>query len=197
MIGGEGGGFKPALAGGALGGARRRVYLRLDLNPGEKSMALKVGDKVPNATFTVFGPDGPGPLTTDELFKGKKVALFAVPGAFTPTCSAKHLPGFKAHAAELKAKGVDTIACVSVNDVFVMKAWGDDQGVGDDVVMLADGNGDFTRAVGLELDASRFGMGPRSQRYSLVVDDGVVKDVNVEQGGEFKVSSAEYMLAQL
>jgi peroxiredoxin len=160
-------------------------------------MALKVGDKVPSATFTVFGPDGPGPITTDELFKGKKVALFAVPGAFTPTCSAKHLPGFKQHAAELKAKGVDTIACVSVNDVFVMKAWGDDQGVGDDVVMLADGNGDFTRAVGLELDASRFGMGPRSQRYSLVVDDGVVKDVNVEQGGEFKVSSAEYMLAQL
>jgi peroxiredoxin len=160
-------------------------------------MALKVGDKVPSATFTVFGPDGPGPITTDELFKGKKVALFAVPGAFTPTCSAKHLPGFKAHAAELKAKGVDTIACVSVNDVFVMKAWGDDQGVGDDVMMLADGNGDFTRAVGLELDASRFGMGPRSQRYSLVVDDGVVKEVNVEQGGEFKVSSAEYMLAQL
>ena len=160
-------------------------------------MALKVGDRVPNATFTVFGPDGPGPITTDELFKGKKVALFAVPGAFTPTCSAKHLPGFKDHAADLKAKGVDTIACVSVNDVFVMKAWGDNQGVGDDVVMLADGNGDFTRAVGLELDASRFGMGPRSQRYSLVVDDGVVKEVNVEQGGEFKVSSAEYMLAQL
>ena len=160
-------------------------------------MALKVGDKVPSATLTTFGPDGPAPITTDELFKGKKVALFAVPGAFTPTCSAKHLPGFKQHAAELKAKGVDTIACVSVNDVFVMKAWGDNQGVGDDVLMLADGNGEFTRAVGLELDASRFGMGPRSQRYSLVVDDGVVKEVNVEQGGEFKVSSAEYMLAQL
>jgi len=160
-------------------------------------MALKVGDKVPNATLTTFGPDGPGPVTTDEIFKGKKVALFAVPGAFTPTCSAKHLPGFKAHAADLKAKGIDTIACVSVNDVFVMKAWGDAQGVGEDVLMLADGNGEFTRAVGLELDASRFGMGPRSQRYSLVVDDGVVKEVNVEQGGEFKVSSAEYMLAQL
>jgi peroxiredoxin len=160
-------------------------------------MALKVGDKVPKATLTTFGPDGPGPVTTDELFKGKKVALFAVPGAFTPTCSAKHLPGFKAHAADLKAKGIDTIACVSVNDVFVMKAWGEAQGVGEDVLMLADGNGEFTRAVGLELDASRFGMGPRSQRYSLVVDDGVVKEVNVEQGGEFKVSSAEYMLAQL
>ena len=160
-------------------------------------MAIKVGDKVPNATFTTFGADGPAPIDTDELFGGKKVALFAVPGAFTPTCSAKHLPGFKEHAAEMKAKGVDTIACVSVNDVFVMKAWGDNQCVGDDVLMLADGNGDFTRAVGLELDASRFGMGPRSQRYSLVVDDGVVKEVNIEQGGEFKVSSAEYMLAQL
>lgn len=160
-------------------------------------MSLKAGDKIPSATLTKFGPDGPTPVTTDELFKGKKVALFAVPGAFTPTCSAKHLPGFKAHAAELKAKGVDTIACVSVNDVFVMKAWGDNQGVGDDVLMLADGNGDFTRAVGLEMDAGRFGMGKRSQRYSLIVDDGVVKEVNVEQGGEFRVSSAEYMLAQL
>ena len=160
-------------------------------------MTIKVGDTVPSATFTVFGPDGPGPLTSDALFKGKKVALFAVPGAFTPTCSAKHVPGFKAHAAELKAKGVDTIACVSVNDVFVMKAWGEDQGVGGDILMLADGNGDFTRAVGLEMDGARFGMGKRSQRYSLIVDDGVVKEVNIEQGGEFKVSSAEYMLAQL
>jgi peroxiredoxin len=160
-------------------------------------MTLKVGDTVPSATFTTFGPDGPRPITTDELFKGKTVALFAVPGAFTPTCSAKHLPGFKAKAAELKAKGVDTIACVSVNDVFVMKAWGESQGVGDDVLMLADGNGDFTKAVGLDLDASRFGMGPRSQRYSLIAKDGVVKELNVEQGGEFKVSSAEYLLAQL
>ncbi|MBA3812549.1 MAG: peroxiredoxin [Caulobacteraceae bacterium] len=160
-------------------------------------MAIKVGDKVPAATFTRFGPDGPAPLTTDELFKGKKVALFALPGAFTPTCSAQHLPGFKARAADLKAKGVDTIACVSVNDVFVMKAWGDNQGVGDDVLMLADGNGEFTRAVGLEFDAGRFGMGQRSQRYSLVVDDGVVTAVNIEQGGEFKVSSADYMLARL
>jgi peroxiredoxin len=160
-------------------------------------MTLKVGDTIPSASFTTFGPDGPRPITTDELFKGKTVALFAVPGAFTPTCSAKHLPGFKAKAAELKAKGVDTIACVSVNDVFVMKAWGESQGVGGDVLMLADGNGDFTKAVGLELDASRFGMGPRSQRYSMVVKDGVVKELNVEQGGDFKVSSAEYMLAQL
>jgi len=160
-------------------------------------MTIKVGDKVPEATFTTFGPEGPGPLTTDQLFKGKKVALFALPGAFTPTCSAKHLPSFKEHAAEFRAKGVDTIACVSVNDVFVMKAWGENQGVGTDILMLADGNGDFTRAVGLELDGSRFGMGKRSQRYSMIVDDGVVKELNVESGGEYKVSSAEYMLAQL
>jgi peroxiredoxin len=112
-------------------------------------------------------------------------------------CSAKHLPGFKAHAAELKAKGVDKIACVSVNDVFVMNAWGKDQGVGDDIIMLADGNGAFTKAVGLELDGSRFGMGPRSQRYSMVVKDGVVKELNVEEGPEFRVSAADYMLAQL
>jgi peroxiredoxin len=160
-------------------------------------MTVKVGDTVPSATFTTFGQNGPEPITTDQLFKGKTVALFAVPGAFTPTCSVKHLPGFKAHAAELKAKGVDTIACLSVNDVFVMKAWGENQGVGDDILMLADGNGDFTKAVGLELDGSRFGMGHRSQRYSAIVKDGVVTELNVEQGGEFKVSSAEYMLAQL
>jgi peroxiredoxin len=160
-------------------------------------MTIKVGDRIPSATFMTFGDGGPGPITSDEVFAGKKVALFAVPGAFTPTCSAKHLPGFKTHSADLKAKGVDRIACVSVNDVFVMKAWGDNQGVGDDVLMLADGNGDFTKSLGLELDAGRFGMGQRSQRYSMIVDDGVVKELNVEQGGEFKVSSAEYMLAQL
>ncbi|MGI8840255.1 MAG: peroxiredoxin [Caulobacteraceae bacterium] len=160
-------------------------------------MAIEVGDKAPAATLTIFGPDGPAPFTTDDLFTGKTVVLFAVPGAFTPTCSVKHLPGFKAYAAELKAKGIDTIACVSVNDVFVMKAWGDSQDVVDDILMLADGNGEFTRAMGLELDASRFGMGPRSQRYSVLVDDGMVKEINVEQGGEFKVSSAEYMLARL
>ncbi|HEX3916747.1 MAG TPA: peroxiredoxin [Caulobacteraceae bacterium] len=160
-------------------------------------MTIKVGDTVPTATFTTFGADGPGPITTDTLFKGKTVALFAVPGAFTPTCSAKHLPSFKQHAADLKAKGVDQIACVSVNDVFVMKAWGESQGVGGDILMLADGNGDFTRAIGLELDGSRFGMGPRSQRYAMVVKDGVVSELNVETGGEYRVSSAEYMLEQL
>jgi peroxiredoxin len=160
-------------------------------------MTIKVGDKVPSATFTTWSDGAPKPITTDELFGGKKVGLFAVPGAFTPTCSAKHLPGFTKEAAALRAKGLDTIACVSVNDVFVMKAWGDDQKVGSDVLMLADGNGDFTKAVGLELDGSRFGMGARSQRYSMIVDNGVVKELNIEQGGEFKVSSAEYMLAQL
>ena len=160
-------------------------------------MTINVGDKVPSATFTTMGPDGPKPVSTDELFAGKKVALFAVPGAFTPTCSAKHLPGFKQEAAALKAKGVDTIACVSVNDVFVMNAWGKDQGVGGDVLMLADGNGDFTKAVGLELDASKFGMGSRSQRYSMIVKDGVVQKLNVESGGEFRVSAADYMLEQL
>ena len=160
-------------------------------------MTIKVGDKVPSATFTTFTTEGPGPISSDQLFNGKTVALFAVPGAFTPTCSAKHLPGFKSHADDLRAKGIDTIACVSVNDVFVMKAWGESQGVGEDVLMLADGNGDFTRELGLQMDAARFGMGERSQRYSMVIKDGVVKELNVEQGGEFKVSAAEYMLAQL
>src|SRR6201997_4768030 len=160
-------------------------------------MIIKVGDKLPSVTLTEATAEGPKPVKTDDLFKGKRVALFAVPGAFTPTCSAKHLPGYKTHAADLRAKGVETIACVSVNDVFVMKAWGQDQGVGGDVIMLADGNGEFTRAMGLEMDASRFGMGPRSQRYSMVVRDGVIKEINVQSGGEFRVSSAEYMLAQL
>jgi peroxiredoxin len=193
MIGAQGEGFK------ALARPRRVAICNRRTHPNEEKrpMTIKVGDKVPSATFMTFGPEGPRPLSSDELFLGKKVALFALPGAFTPTCSAKHLPGFKAHAAELRAKGADTIACLSVNDVFVMKAWGENQGVGEDVLMLADGNGEFTRAVGLEMDGSRFGMGQRSQRYSMIVDDGVVKELNVEQGGEFKVSSAEYMLAQL
>jgi peroxiredoxin len=160
-------------------------------------MTIKVGDKLPAATLTAATADGPRPMSTDDIFKGKRVALFAVPGAFTPTCSAKHLPGFKDKAGDIKGKGIDTIACLSVNDAFVMKAWGDNQSVGDDILMLADGNGDFTRAVGLELDGSRFGMGSRSQRYSMIVDDGVVKELNVEEGGEFRVSSADYLLAQL
>jgi len=160
-------------------------------------MTIKVGDKLPAATFSAGTSDGPKPMTVDEIFSGKKVALFAVPGAFTPTCSARHLPGFKEHVADFKAKGVDTIACVSVNDAFVMKAWGENQGVGSDILMLGDGNGDFTKAVGLEMDGSKFGMGTRSQRYSMIVEDGVVKELNVEAPGEFKVSAADYMLAQL
>ena len=160
-------------------------------------MTIQVGDRIPSMTLIKATAEGPKPVSSEEFFKGKRIALFAVPGAFTPTCSAKHLPGFKQLAPDLKAKGVDEIACLSVNDAFVMRAWGEDQAVGDDIVMLGDGNGDFTREVGLEMDGSRFGLGKRSQRYSMVVKDGVVKELNVEQGGEFKVSAADYMLAQL
>ena len=160
-------------------------------------MTIKTGDKIPSATLREMTPDGPKPVTTDELFAGKKVALFALPGAFTPTCSAKHVPGFVQNEAALKSKGVDEIVCVSVNDAFVMGAWGKDQGAGGKVRMLADGNGEFTRALGLTMDASKFGMGERSQRYSMIVDNGVVKTLNVEQPGAFEVSSAEHMLGQL
>lgn len=160
-------------------------------------MTIKTGDRLPDASFMTMGADGPRPITSGEVFKGRRVALFAVPGAFTPTCSARHLPGYKEKAAELRSKGVDAIACVSVNDVFVMEAWRTSQGLSDEVIMLADGNGAFTRALGLQMDASRFGMGERSQRYSMIVNDGVVEKLNVEEGGDFKVSSAEYMLAQL
>jgi glutaredoxin/glutathione-dependent peroxiredoxin len=160
-------------------------------------MTIKVGDKVPSATFMEMQDGKPTPVTSDSLFAGKKVALFALPGAFTPTCSAKHVPGFVQNFDALKAKGVDTIACVSVNDAFVMGAWGKDQNSGDKVHMLADGNGDFTRAVGLVMDGTKFGMGQRSQRYSMIVDNGVVTSLNVEQPGAFEVSSAEYMMGQL
>jgi peroxiredoxin len=160
-------------------------------------MTIKAGDKLPDATFTTLTADGPRPVSTQDVFGGKTIALVAVPGAFTPTCSARHLPGFVDKGAELRAKGIDKIAVVSVNDVFVMGAWGKSQNVGDDIVMLADGNGDFTRAIGLEFDGSRFGMGTRSQRYSMIVKDGVVEKLNVEDAGEFRVSSAEYMLEQL
>jgi peroxiredoxin len=159
-------------------------------------MTIKVGDKVPSATLMQMKDGTPQPVKTDDLFSGKKVVLFALPGAFTPTCSAKHLPGFIQHAEALKQKGVDTIACLSVNDAFVMGAWGDQQGSGDKVLMLADGNGDFTRALGLEMDATKFGMGQRSQRYSMVVENGVVKQLNVEAPGSFSVSSAEHALSQ-
>jgi len=157
-------------------------------------MTIKPGDKMPSTTFTQMKDGKPTPITSDELFAGKTVALFALPGAFTPTCSAKHVPGYVQNFESLKAKGVDAIACISVNDAFVMGAWGKDQGAGDKVLMLADGNGDFTRAMGLEFDASKFGMGTRSQRYSAVVKNGVVKSLNVEEPGAFDVSSAEHML---
>jgi peroxiredoxin len=160
-------------------------------------MTIKVGDKMPAGTLTQATKDGPQKINAEDYFKGRKVVLFSVPGAFTPTCDAKHLPGFVGKAGELKAKGVDAIACLSVNDAFVMKAWGKSQNADDKVDMLADGNADYTKALGLEFDASGFGMGTRGQRFSLLVDDGVVKQVNVEAKGEFKVSSAEHMLGQL
>lgn len=161
-------------------------------------MTIQIGDRIPSATLGLATDDGPKPITTDELFAGKTVALFAVPGAFTPTCSARHLPGYKDLREDLTGKGVDTIACISVNDAFVMGAWADSQGIGkQDILMLADGNGDFTRDVGLTLDGKGFGMGERSQRYSMLVKDGVVEQLNIEQGGEFRVSSAEHLLAQL
>lgn len=160
-------------------------------------MTIKIGDKVPSAVLMQMKGGAPQPVKTDDLFAGKKVAIFALPGAFTPTCSAKHLPGFIQHFDEFKKKGIDTIACISVNDAFVMGAWGEQQKADDKVLMLADGNGDFTRAVGLEMDGSRFGMGKRSQRYSMLVDNGVVKQLYVEEPGAFAVSSADHMLAQL
>ena len=160
-------------------------------------MTIKVGDRMPAGTFKTMTKDGPQNVTTDQLFAGKKVVLFSVPGAFTPTCDAKHLPGFVEKAGDLKGKGVDTVACMAVNDVFVMNAWGKHSNVGDNVLMLADGNGDYARALGLELDAKGFGMGVRGQRFAVVVEDGVAKQVLIEGPGEFKVSSAEYLLGQL
>ena len=160
-------------------------------------MTIKVGDRIPENTLMEMGESGPQPITSGDLFGGKTVGVFALPGAFTPTCSAKHLPGFIQNAEALKAKGVDDIACVSVNDVFVMAAWGKAQEASGKIRMLADGNGDFTTALGLAFDASGFGMGQRSQRYSMIVKDGVVAELNVEEKGAFGVSSAEHMLGQL
>jgi len=159
-------------------------------------MTISKGDKLPDIGLVRATADGPDKVQSADYFAGKKVALFAVPGAFTPTCSAKHLPGYVEKAAELKAKGVDEIACVAVNDAFVMGAWGKAAG-SDDVTMLADGNGDFAKALGLDADFTGFGMGGRSQRYSMIIDDGVVQELNVEGPGEFKVSSAEHLLGQL
>jgi len=160
-------------------------------------MAIKSGERMPTGTLKTMTKDGPKDITTDELFKGKKVVLFSVPGAFTPTCDAKHLPGFVQLADQIKAKGVDTIACMAVNDVFVMNAWGKHSGVGDKILMIADGNGLYAKALGLELDATGYGMGTRGQRFAIVVKDGVAEQVEIEAPGQFKVSAAEHILGKL
>lgn len=159
-------------------------------------MTIAKGDKLPDVKLTKVGAEGNAPVQTGDYFKGRKVALFSVPGAFTPTCSAKHLPGYVEKAAELKAKGIDEIACTAVNDAFVMGAWNARDG-SPEVTMLSDGNGDFVKALGLELDLTGGGLGHRGQRFSMVINDGVVEELNVEGPGEFKVSAADYMLGQL
>ncbi|HEX7855542.1 MAG TPA: peroxiredoxin [Sphingobium sp.] len=160
-------------------------------------MAITVGDKVPSTTFMTMTDNGPEAVESDSYFAGRRVAIFSVPGAFTPTCSAKHLPGYVDKAADLKAKGIDEIACTAVNDAFVMGAWGKSADTAGKVTMLADGNGAFVKAVGLEMDGTGFGMGHRGQRFSMVVKDGVVEQLNVEAPGDFKVSSADHMLEAL
>jgi len=160
-------------------------------------MSINVGDSIPTMTLIKATADGPAPLATADLFGGRTVALFSVPGAFTPTCSARHLPGYVENAAAMKAKGVDEIVCVSVNDAFVMNAWGKSAGAGEDVTMIADGNGDFSKALGLTFDGSAFGMGVRGQRFSMIVKDGVVTELNIEPPGAFGVSSAEHLMGQL
>jgi peroxiredoxin len=157
-------------------------------------MSIQVGDKMPAGSFGLMTESGPGAISTDELFGGKKVVLISVPGAFTPTCSMNHLPGFVEQAEALKAEGVDTVACMAVNDVFVMHAWGKDRNVGDSVLMLADGNGDYAKALDLVLDGTGFGMGMRGQRFALVVDDGVATHVAVEAAGQFEVSKVEAIM---
>ena len=159
-------------------------------------MTISVGETIPDVPIAIATPDGPQPTTSGEFFRGKRVALFAVPGAFTPTCSARHLPSYVEKAGELKGKGIDEIACISVNDPFVMSAWNERDGSGD-ITMIADGNGAFAEAVGLGMDGSKFGMGKRSQRYSMIVNDGVVETLNVEEPGEYRASSAETLLEQI
>jgi peroxiredoxin len=160
-------------------------------------MPIQVGDKIPEMTLKIPVSESVSDITTDEIFSGKKVVLFAVPGAFTPLCSAQHLPGYVARAGEIKARGVDAIVCVSVNDAFVMGAWGREQGAGDEILMVADGNGDFARAIGLDFDGSKFGMGVRFQRFAAIVEDGIVKTLNVERPMRFDVSDAETILGLL
>lgn len=159
-------------------------------------MTIAIGDKIPDVKLMIAGAAGNEAVQSADYFTGKRVALFSVPGAFTPTCSAKHLPGFVEKAAELKAKGIDAIACTAVNDAFVMGAWNKASG-SDDITMLADGNGDFAKALGLELDLTGGGLGHRGQRFSMVLNDGTVEQLNIEAAGEFKVSTAEHMLGQL
>ena len=159
-------------------------------------MPIQVGDRLPDVQLSLATPEGPVPVKSGDFFASKRVALFAVPGAYTPTCSAKHLPSYVEKAADLKDKGIDEIVATSVNDAFVLGAWNKDQG-SDDITMLADGNGEFAKGLGLEMDGSKYGMGQRSQRYSMIVDDGVVEQLNVEAPGEYNASSAETMLGQL
>ncbi|HER26305.1 MAG TPA: peroxiredoxin [Rhodospirillales bacterium] len=160
-------------------------------------MTIKAGDTMPAATLYHMTPEGPRALSTEELFKGKKVALFGLPGAFTPTCSVKHVPGFLANADALRAKGIDSIICLSVNDAFVMGAWGKILNVGNAIIMAADGSAELTKAMGLELDLTSRGMGVRCDRFSMIVDDGVVQVINREEPGQYRISSAESMLGQL
>ena len=160
-------------------------------------MAIKVGEKIPSVTLAYKGADGIQEVTTNSLFKGKTVGLFSVPGAFTPTCSAKHLPGFVQNAAAIKGKGVDQIVCTSVNDPFVMDAWAKDQKTGDNVFMLPDGSGNLAKAMGMEFDLTGRGLGVRGQRYAMVVKDGVVKSLHLEEPGKFEVSSAEHVMKDL
>ena len=160
-------------------------------------MSIQVGDRLPKTTFMKATPEGPQPVDSEEYFSGRRVALFSVPGAFTPTCSARHLPGFVEKAEQLREKGVDEIACTAVNDAFVMGAWSESAGAGETVTMLSDGNGQFAQGVGLTMDGSKFGMGTRGQRFSMIVNDGLVEQLNVEEPGAFNVSSADYMLERL
>jgi peroxiredoxin len=163
----------------------------------EQAMSINVGDKVPQVTFMKATAEGPQPVSSNDFFSGRRVALFSVPGAFTPTCSARHLPGFVEKADELKAKGVDEIACTAVNDAFVLGAWAESAGASEKVTMLSDGTGEFAEALDLVMDGSKFGMGKRGKRYSMVVNDGVIEQLNVEEPGAFNVSSAEYMIERL
>jgi peroxiredoxin len=160
-------------------------------------MTISVGERLPKANFVKATAEGPQPVDSEQYFAGRRVALFSVPGAFTPTCSARHLPGFVEKVDQLKEKGVDEVACTAVNDAFVLQAWSEQAGAGGKVTMLADGNGDFAEAIGLTMDGSKFGLGKRGQRWSMIVNDGVVEELNVEEPGAFNVSSADYLLSRL